>query len=199
MSTVGIIPIAKLAAANQALQAQGFGPGNFSVPAWYGPAPTHAAFHSWADPAFEAACAAIPGVILTQSNGDPVADTLALIQAQGAQWGAQAPELPSKGQVTKNTLYQLGGALWRVIQSFSRTTYGADPSTYPALIRGVRDPNVVVAWKQPMDQYDSYKLVNSFTGGPDTCLWTDGKVYATLINNNTYSPAGHPAGWKALT
>jgi len=33
----------------------------------------------------------------------------------------------------------------------------------------------------------------------DCCIWTDGEVYQSLIDNNAWTPAGHPAGWKKLT
>ena len=200
MSLVAILPIASVVAANAALQAAGFGPDNCSVPAYskVNPAPSHAALHSWSDAVFESAVTAIAGVITDIDNGDPITRTQALITAQAAQWGAQAPALPSTGNVTKGNLYTHGGAMWWVIQTFNRTTYGAVPSTYPALIREVRNPGVAVAWKQPIDQYDSYQLVNMLTGKPDKCLWTDGKVYASKIANNTYSPTGYPAGWQVL-
>lgn len=54
MGIVAIVPVANLAAANASLQAQGFGPGNFSVPAYGATGATHAALHAWDDPAFSA-------------------------------------------------------------------------------------------------------------------------------------------------
>jgi hypothetical protein len=106
-------------------------------------------------------------------DGDPVARTKALIEAQGAKFGAQAPQLPSSGTVTAGSLYQFEEKLWSVIQTFSRTTYPAHPSTYPALIRRVHVPGEVEPWKQPLDQFDAYKLVNPFNGLPDKCTTTD--------------------------
>jgi len=194
MSIVAIIPVAQLLAANNTLGAAGWGYGNLSVPAYTGPAATHAATHCWDNVEFRAALEAIAGMVVQVGEGDPVARTKALIEAQGARWGAQAPDLPNSGTVAAGSLYRHDGSLWSVIQSFSRTTYGAPPATYPALIRRVREPFSVEEWKQPLDQYDSYNLVNPFTGGPDRCLF-GGKTYATKLNANVWSPGGYPAGW----
>jgi hypothetical protein len=196
MSIVAIIPVASLVAANKALEDAGMGPGNFSVPAYTGQAPTHAALHAWADPAFQTAVLAIAGVVTEISTGDPVTRTKALIQAQGANWVDQSPMLPSAGNVTAGSYYRLDLDLWYVIQTYSRTTYPAHPSTLPSLICRVRPVGIVEAWTQPLYQFNAYKLVNPFTGKPDKCLWTDGKVYATKLDNNTYSPGGYPAGWQ---
>ena len=197
MSIVGIIPVAQLLAANATLGAAGFGPGNFSVPAYTGPVATHAALHCWPHAAFQAALEAIVGVVVQSGAGDPITRTNALIEAQGAQWGDQAPDLPSAGNVTAGNLYRREGNLWSVIQSFSRTTYGAGPVTYPALIRRVRNPHAVEPWKQPIDQYDSYNLANPFTGAADRSTF-GGKTYATKINANVWSPTGYPAGWELV-
>ena len=78
-----------------------------------------------------------------------------------------------------------------MIQTFSRTTYSAHPSTYPALIRLVIEPGVVAPWKQPSDQFDAYKLVNPFNGKPDQCThngktWTVTQVDGS--GNNVWEP-----------
>ena len=188
MSLCAVIPVAGLAAANATLEAQGFGPANFSVPAYGATGATHAALHAWDDPPFNAAVKAIAGVAYDEGTGDPVARTKALIEAQGAKWGAQAPELPTSGNISAGSLYRFEDALWSVIQAFNRTTYPAHPPTYPALIRIVRDPREPSAWRQPIDQYDSYKLVNPFTGEPDECIHA-GKTWRTKVDNNVWQPA----------
>ena len=175
MSMVAIIPVANILTANDTLNntantpgKKSHGPNNFSVPAYIGAAATHGALHSWSDPEFEADVKAIPNVVWEISEGDPVTRTQALITAQGAKWGAQAPQLPDTGTVTAGDLYRYDNLLWSVIQTFNRTTYNQPPSTYPALIRTVHEPGVITAWKQPIDQYDAYKLVNPFNGKPGT-------------------------------
>ena len=200
MSIVAIVPVAQLAAANAALELAGFGPRNFTVAAYGATGPTHAALHAWEDAAFRAALALVPGVVVgdPEDEGDPVTLTATLIAAQGAKWGAQAPALPTTGNVTAGSLYRFEDSLWSVIQTFNRSTYGAHPNTYPALIRRVRDPYKAEPWRQPLDQYDSYQLVNPFTGKPDRCVEA-GKTYGSKIANNVWSPSGYPAGWREVT
>ncbi len=174
MSMVAIVPIGSIIAANDLLNNTAGTPGKvshgpqcFSVPAYTGPSATHGALHAWNDPVFEADIKAVPSVVWEVSSGDPITRTKALIEAQGAKWGAQAAELPSTGTVTAGSLYRFDGLLWSVIQTFDRTVYGTDPSTYPALIRRIAEPGVICAWWQPLDAFDAPKLVNSFTGKPD--------------------------------
>lgn len=206
MSMVAIVPVSNILNANDLLNntagTQGkksHGPNCFSVPAYTGAAATHGALHSWSDPVFEADVKAIPNVVWEISDGDPVTRTQALIAAQGAKWGAQAPQLPDTGTVTAGSLYRYDNLLWSVIQTFSRTTYNAHPSTYPALIRTVHEPNVVAPWKQPTDQYDAYKLVNPFTGQPDQCTHKGStwKVsQADGAGNNVWEPSVF--GWTKV-
>lgn len=200
MSLCAVIPVENLVAANATLAAAGYGPRNFSVPAYGATGATHAALHAWNDAAFIAAVKAIPGVVWEESVGDPVARTQALIAAQGAKWGAQAPMLPTTGNATAGTLYAYNRngtrELWYCIQTFSRTTYGAVPETYPALIRRIRIPGTVAAWVQPLDQYDAYKLVNPFTGKPDECTFGGFTWYVSQADgsgNNVWQPGAF--GW----
>lgn len=166
MSLCAIIPAANLQTANDALEAAGFGPNNFSVVSFSNGRATHAALHAWNDPVFFVAVKALPGVAWEESEGNPVTRTKALIEAQGAQWGANAP--PLTGNVTANTLYRhTDDSLWWVIQSYSATTYPDPTTTPPALVRRARRPGVAEPWVQPIDQFDAYRLLNPFTGQPD--------------------------------
>lgn len=206
MSMVAIVPIANILTANDTLNNTAQTPGkkshgqnNFSVPAYTGAAATHGALHSWSDPEFEADVKSIPNVVWEISEGDPVTRTQALIAAQGAKWGANAPQLPSTGSVTAGSLYRFDGLLWSVIQTFNRTTYNAHPSTYPALIRTVHEPGVIAPWKQPTDQYDAYKLVNPFNGKPDQCTYggfTWKVTQADGSGNNVWTPGEY--GWQKV-
>ncbi len=196
MSLCAIIPVANLLSANTALETAGFGKGNFSVPAYTGAGASHAALHAWDDPVFTAAVKAIAGVVFNEGTGDPVARTLALITAQGAKWGAQAPELPATGNVATGGLYRYEGELWTVITGFNRTTYPDPPAAYPALIRRTIVPGVVAPWVQPSDQFDAYKLVNPFTGKPDQVTHAGKTWKVTLADgagNNVWEPGAY--GW----
>lgn len=188
MSICAIIPVASLSAANAALEAQGFGIGNFSVPAYGATGATHAALHAWDDPPFNAAVKAIAGVVYAEGTGDPVARTKALIEAQGAQWGAQLPELPSTGTLPVNAMYRWNGDILIVLQPLNRTTYPADPSTYSALIARVHEPGERRQWKQPGYAFDTYRLVNPFSGKADETEH-GGKLWRTKVDNNVWEPA----------
>src|SRR5690606_4684233 len=100
MSIVAIVPVAHMAAANAELEAQGFGPGNFSVQCFGATGCTHAALHCWPDAAFKTALESIPNVVVGSG------DVRELIEAQGARWGDKAPELPDEGNVTAGSLFQ---------------------------------------------------------------------------------------------
>ena len=192
MSIVAITPAGNLQAANTTLAAAGFGPGNFSVASFTGAIATHAALHAWNDPAFAAAVKALPHVAYDESEGDPVTRTKALIEAQGAQWGANAP--PLTGNVTAGKLYRhTDHSLWSVIQNYSADTY-PDPTAIPALVRRAREPGKALPWVQPLDQFDAYKLLDPFTGKPQRCLH-GGKEFETLVDNNVWTPA-HGVQWR---
>lgn len=194
MSLCAIIPAANLQAANDALEAAGFGPNNFSVVSFSNGRATHAAMHAWNDPAFSTVVKALPGVAYEESEGDPVSRTKALIEAQGAQWGANAP--PLTGNVTANTLYRhTDDSLWWVIQSYNATIY-PDPTAIPALVRRAREPGVAAPWVQPIDQLDAYRLVDPFTGQPETCAHT-GAEWATVVDNNVWEPGVY--GWNVIS
>ena len=196
MSMVAIIPVANLLSANQELEAKGWGPNNFSVPVYANGGAAWGALHASGIPALEADILLIPNVITEVSNGDPVTRIQALIAAQGGQWGAQAPQLPTSGNAIASTLYRYSdNSLWWCIQTFSRTTFGGHPSTYPSLIRIVRQPGQVEAWTQPIDQYDSYQLVNPFTGNPDECTHA-GKRWRSTTANNVWEPGVF--GWAEV-
>ena len=199
MSMVAIIPVANIQSANETLKVAGFGPDNFSVAAYTGQQNTFGTLHSWDDPVFEAAVMAIPSVTVERSSGDPITRTQAMINGKGAVWGANAPQLPSSGTVTKNAMYRSGDGLWSVIQTFNRTTYPADPSTYPSLIREVHEPGKVKPWKQPIDQYDAYKQVNPFNNQPDQCTY-NGQTWVVTgadgSGNNVWKPGVF--GWGVV-
>jgi hypothetical protein len=184
-------------AVNDALEAQGFGPNNFSIPAFTGIETTHAALHAWDDPLFLAALQAIPEVTLDDEVTDPVSGTNQVIVDAGAQWGAQAPLL--EGVTVAGTLYQDPfGTLWSCITGYNTVEY-PDPYVIPALIRRARNPYNIEPWMQPIDQYDAYKLVNTFTGTGDKCRHNDADWVVTQADgsgNNVWEPGVF--GWEVI-
>lgn len=191
------IPVASMTAANTSLAALGFGPDNFSVPAYTDKAvPTHAILHSWGHAAFEAAVTAISGVVITAEGTDPIATAKTAATTIGGAFAASAK--PLTGTVTPGLYMDSVGTLWWVIQSYNTATY-PDPTIIPALIRRARIPGEVQAWVQPIDQYDAYKLINPFTGTGDVCTY-NGKTWrvtqADGAGNNVYAPGVY--GWTEV-
>jgi hypothetical protein len=186
------VPVANMQAANETLEASGYGPDNFSVPAYTGPSPAFGLLHCWSDAAFEAAVAAIPNVVIQQELANPIATTSAL----AGQWGAEAKAL--KGNVTPGLYVDMAGVLWWVIQAYNTNTY-PDPTQIPALIRQAKVPGEVLPWVQPLDQFDAYKLENAFTGEPDQCTH-EGKTWfvsaADGAGNNVWEPGEF--GWTEV-
>ncbi len=197
------IPVAQMQAANAFLEgtdgdplnANRFGPSNFSVAAYSGPTASVALLHSWGSDAFEAAVASIPNVTITQGT-DPVAMTTDAAEAAGATWGQDA--LPLTGTVSPGLYRDADNVLWWVIQSYNTATY-PDPTIIPALIRMAKIPGEALPWVQPIDQYDAYKLVNPFTGEGDRCTHKGSKWQVTQADgsgNNVWEPSVY--GWTQV-
>lgn len=192
MSIVALSPTPH--AHNAMLEAQGFGPSNFTLPCAGSTGYKFSVLHAWDDADFLSALQLLPGIIIYSGGGQPTDMTQALVANNNASRVDTAQELPDTGNVTAGQLYLFEGALWAVIQTHNRSTYGGDPAQYPALIRELRRPGEVKAWRQPLDQYDSFRLVNPFTGQPDECLHA-GKRWRTTIDFNVYEPGSLNGGW----
>jgi hypothetical protein len=190
------IPVANMAAANTTLEAAGYGPHNFSVPAYAGPSPSFGLLHSWSDPEFEAAVASIPSVVIQQGLANPILTTSTVATTVGAKWGSDAK--PLTGSVTPGLYKDTDNVLWWVIQSYNTATY-PNPSAVPALIRRAKVPGIAAPWVQPLDQFDAYKLVNAFTGQPDQCThngFTWKVTQADGSGNNVWEPGVF--GWTKV-
>lgn len=197
MSIAAVIPVDSMVSANAALEAQGFGPDNFSLPVYTRPEGTHATLHSWGDDAFEAAVKAIPGVVWSSIAGQPPERVGAAVSqiSQNAGWSGNAQ--PLVGVVTPG-LYVHDDKFWWVIQTYN-TAIWPDPNVIPALVRRARIPGEVAPWRQPLDQFDAYKLLNPFTGLPDR-VTHNGQTWqvsqADGAGNNVWEPGVF--GWTVV-
>lgn len=192
MNFSAIVPVAHMQSANQALEAQGFGPDNFSVPAFTGASPSHAMFHAWSDPIFEAAVAALPNVTIQQDVSTPLDTVVALAGSVGASWVGSA--LPLEGVVSPGLHFRMVDnepEYWQVIQQYD-TAIWPDPTQIPALIMMARMPGVATVWRQPLGAFDAYPLIDEFTGSPIQ-VTHNGQVW----NNNAASNVWEPGvfGW----
>jgi len=130
---------------------------------------------------------------------DPQERTGKVVEDAGAQWAGDAAELPDSGMVEADTIYRYGeDEIWYVIQAFDRSVYSDHPSTYPALIRRVRNPNEQGEWRQPLDQFDAYYVVNPFTGQPDQVTHNGLDYHVTSGDAeglNVWEPGTQNSGW----
>lgn len=179
-----IIPVADMAAINDRLAEEGFGPGNFSVPCnTTGDIATHAALHCWSIPDFravlEAAQADFPNLKIVDGNGEPnLAEALAAENLTAWKQPEGAHDAKMKGsRVT------VSGKTWESL---------IDYNVWPPGVSGWREIVAVgyPAWVQPTGAHDAY--------AKGARVSFQGSDYESKIAANVWSPAVYPAGWTKL-
>ena len=88
------------------------------------------------------------------------------------------------------TRVRYAGILYTVLQAHTSQadwTPDAAPSLFAKVL--IPDPDVIPDWEQP-DSTNPYMKGNR--------VRFEGKVYESLIDNNVWSPAAYPAGWKEV-
>ena len=88
-----------------------------------------------------------------------------------------------------NDIFKYEGKLYKVIQEHTSLENWI-PSELPALYLSMMPENVIPEWKQPTGGHDAYKK-------GDKVIY-EGKVYESLIDNNTWSPIDYKEGWKEI-
>lgn len=204
MTIAAIIPAANAQAANAALASFGAGQ-HFTVSGLSSAGLTHVGLHDWGTrPAYVAAIKALPGVVWDEGAGDPAARLRALFTAASAQWPVDATPLPSSGLTVAGRLYTYTRApntppeLWLSISAFNRTTFPLAPETYPSLLRQRFWPGDTPPWKQPIDGFDAFKLLNPISGQPDRCIHLGQRWRVTQADgagNNVWEPGVF--GWTS--
>lgn len=81
------------------------------------------------------------------------------------------------------------GTLYKVLQAH-KTQANWTPDIATSLYVGRTPEAVIPEWVQPTGAHDAYN-----TGDK---VYFEGSVYESLINGNTWSPTGYPAGWKKV-
>lgn len=86
-------------------------------------------------------------------------------------------------------IFKFNNKLYKVIQAHISQ---ADwlPDVNPSLYLNLMPDNVIPEWRQPTGSHDSYNI-------GDKVIF-EGKVYESLIDNNTWSPVEYPQGWKEI-
>ena len=86
------------------------------------------------------------------------------------------------------------GQVWLLLQPHNAANYEGRPSTLRALwgLAHTKDPAKAKPYMAPEGTSGLYHA--------DECvLWTDGKVYKSTVDNNSWTPDGYPAGWSEVT
>ena len=100
------------------------------------------------------------------------------------QWSGNSIEY------VKNARVRFDGILYRVLQNHT-SQEGWTPAVAQSLFAKVLipDPDVIPEWEQP-DSTNPYQIGDR--------VRFNGKVYESVIANNTWSPEAYPAGWKEV-
>ena len=86
------------------------------------------------------------------------------------------------------------GQVWLLLQPHNASHYDGRPSTLRALwgLAHTKDPAKAKPYVEPNGTSGMYMK--------DECmLWTDGKVYKSVIDNNVYTPDAYRAGWAEVS
>ena len=148
--------------------------------------------------AYESSQAVRSAVILAQAaHADavkPAAIDPALMEAARALGGAE--QAWSVGEVFTvediGALRAFRGVVYELIGAHT-TQSDWTPDRVPALWKVHRTTTGTApdAWVQPTGAQDTYQI-------GDRVLWTDGKVYESVVKDNVWSITGYPAGWKLI-
>lgn len=86
------------------------------------------------------------------------------------------------------------GQVYRVLQAHDSTGNPAwKPSATPALFEVYHTKDAAKA-KPYVAPYGTSGLYDK----DEVCLWTDGAVYKSLVNDNAYSPTDYAANWEKV-
>jgi hypothetical protein len=100
------------------------------------------------------------------------------------EWSAEAEKYE------KDVRVKFDNVLYRCLQEHVPQE-GWNPVAAPSLWAKVLipDENVIPEWEQP-DSTNAYQIGDK--------VKFEGKTYESVINNNIWSPAAYPAGWKEI-
>lgn len=176
MSFMASIPAENMEAANASLLAGGFGGDNFySVPlrpdGSTGDATRASCHHQGNDPAFRAALAALPGVVM----GDDVAFA-SFVTGQGLEWTDPTNWFVSPIMIGDQRTY--ASKLWESLVDFNVWT---PPVAW-------REVATNPAWVQPTGAHDAYALGATVTH--------NGQVWTSLFPANVWEPGVF--GWEVV-
>jgi hypothetical protein len=179
MSFSATIPAASVDTANAALEAQGFGPNNFSRPARTGTGDaTHAGLHSFRSGTFRTAVAALPGVQMTDGASATDVTFPAHCAARSMEWTSQENWYADPIMIGERRTY--AGKEWESLVDYNVWT---PPVAWREIV-AVGHP----AWVQPTGAHDAYPL--------NFVVTHNGVNYRSTIPANTTVPGENVVfGW----
>jgi hypothetical protein len=85
------------------------------------------------------------------------------------------------------------GQVWTLLQPYNAANHEGRPSTLRALwgLAHTKDALKAKPYVAPYGTSGLYMI-------DECCMWTDGKVYKSIIDNNAYDPEAYPAGWELI-
>ena len=86
-------------------------------------------------------------------------------------------------------IFKYEGKLYKVIQEHTSLEDWI-PSELPALYLNMMPDSVIPEWIPPTGSHDAYSV-------GDKVIF-EGKVYESLIDDNTWSPTDYPQGWELV-
>ena len=100
------------------------------------------------------------------------------------------PEWKEKDDFKMGELISHEDNLYEVLQAHTRQSdWTPDIST--SLFTSKMPSGVIPEWTQPTGAHDAYNI-------GDRMIYTDGLIYESTIDANTYSPTDYPQGWKLV-
>lgn len=87
-----------------------------------------------------------------------------------------------------------GEQVYGLIQPYNAANYSGTPSTLPAIwgLKHTKNPAKAKPYVQPQGTSGMYMK-------DECCLWTDGNVYISKVDNNVYSPSDYATNWTVYT
>ena len=86
-----------------------------------------------------------------------------------------------------------GEQVYGLIQPYDARNYEGTPATLPALwgLKHTKNPKKAKPYVTPLGTSGLYMK-------DECCIWED-KTYMSVIDNNSWTPSGYPAGWQEVS
>lgn len=83
--------------------------------------------------------------------------------------------------------------VWILLQPYNASHYNGRPSSLRAMwgLTHTKDALKAKPYAAPYGTSGLYMI-------DECCMWTDGNVYKSIIDNNAYDPEAYPAGWELI-